>query len=161
MHILLTGAAGRVGSHTLTYLIARGHTVTATDLVPLPQTVLDSLPKGVTTHICDLTDYKAFESLLKSCDPPIEGVIHLGAIPDPLSHDARVVHNNNVISSYNVLRTVSDYGVKRIVQASSVNAIGLGYAEEAHWHYDTLPFDEEYPIRPVRPSYDLPQVILV
>ena len=43
MHILLTGVSGRLGSHTLKYLLLRGHTITALDIAPLPPHVLASL----------------------------------------------------------------------------------------------------------------------
>jgi nucleoside-diphosphate-sugar epimerase len=145
-HVLLTGARGRVGSHTLNYLLARNLRVTSLDILPLSQT---SLSTKHIHHTLDLTDYKAFEDILTTSPTKIDGVIHLGAIPDPLKHDARIVHNVNVTSSYNVLKTASDYGVRRIVQASSVNAHGLGYSPEGHHKWDELPHTEEVECRPV------------
>jgi nucleoside-diphosphate-sugar epimerase len=37
-----------------------------------------------------------------------------------------VIHNVNVASSYNALHIAAELGITRVVQASSVNVIGLG-----------------------------------
>lgn len=149
MHILLTGASGRIGSRTLTYLIQTGHSVVAVDLL-LP---LNPLPDGVTFLQVDLTNYLLVEAIFKDAKPPIEAVIHLGAIPDPVHIDQRLVHNTNVTSSYNVLETAMSYGVRRIVQASSVNAAGLTYSLPGHLRFDMLPMTEETDMRPVRSAF--------
>jgi nucleoside-diphosphate-sugar epimerase len=147
MHILLTGAAGLIGSHTLTYLISEGHSVAATDIVPLPAHVLP-LPAPSTFIQLDLTDFIPLETFLRSSQPQCEAIIHLGAIPNPLSLDWRTVHNVNVTSNYNILMTAVMLGIKRIVQASSVNAAGLSYTPDDHRMFDTLPMDEMTPMRP-------------
>jgi nucleoside-diphosphate-sugar epimerase len=159
MHVLVTGVSGRLGSHTLKYLLARNHKVSALDVAPLPPHVLaslSSLPKeqqaNYTNLTCDLTDYKAFERIMLDRKP--ETVIHLGAIPDPMSHDPREVHNNNVTGSYNVLQTAAALGVRRIVQASSVNATGLSYTPEGHHRFREMPVTEKHPILPVRTRPD-------
>jgi nucleoside-diphosphate-sugar epimerase len=153
MRILLTGAAGLVGSHVLHVLLEAGHTVIATDIVPLPSSILDRIPSQhnsfLTHHVLDLTDYKALDALLDSLDGVIHGVIHLGAIPNPLRHDPRQVYNNNVTSNYNILQTCANRGIHRVVQASSVNAPGLSYTPAGHQRFDELPITEETPLRAV------------
>jgi nucleoside-diphosphate-sugar epimerase len=156
MHILLTGAAGSLGSHTLLYLLQRGHTVLALDRTSLADATLAqiaSLPEtvrsGYTFQKADLADYEAFEQLVKNAEPAVQGVIHLGAIPQPLGLDARFVHNNNVVSSYNVLYTCAKLGITRIAQASSVNAPGLSYSPEGHHVFYQLPVTETTPLLPV------------
>ncbi|ORY28309.1 hypothetical protein BCR39DRAFT_594225 [Naematelia encephala] len=155
MHILLTGAAGKVGSHVLKYFLNRGHSVTALDVVPLPVSLTSSVPESqaklLRSQVIDLTDFKAYQAILESSPEGIDGVVHLGAIPDPLSHDPRIVHNNNVTSSYNVLQTSMAHGITRIVQASSVNAPGLSFGPEGHLRFDSLPIREEHPSRPEDP----------
>jgi len=154
MHILLTGASGQVGSHTLLYLLKRNHKITALDLVPLPPAVLSLLQTlsaeqqaNCTFHQCDLTDYRAFETILDEAKP--ESVVHLGAVPNPNTLDYRDVHNINVTSSYNVMRTCATSGIKRIVQASSVNATGLSYTPGDHQRFRQMPVTESHPILPV------------
>ena len=55
-----------------------------------------------------------------------------------------MVHNNNVVSSYNALRAAATAGVRRVCQASSVNAIGGRFSR---WppRYDYFPVDEQHP----------------
>ena len=153
MHILVTGAAGRVGSYTVKYLLARDYNVTALDVIPLPAPILATFPPSHTTllqtAVCDLTDFNAFETILRAANPPIEGVIHHGSIPDLLTLDPRIVHNNNVTGSYNVMQTAASLGIKKIVQASSVNATGLSYSPPGHHRYDDIPVTEDTPMRPV------------
>ena len=156
MRILLTGSSGTVGSHTLKYLLARSHDITAVDISPPSSTTSINpftsppsagvrQPGKLTFITCDLTDWHAVESLFAS-QPPFDGVIHFGAIPTMLTHDPRETHNTNVNSNYNVLQTAAAKGVKRIVQASSVNAIGLSYTPPGHKKFDTIPITEEEPI---------------
>ncbi|KAK8869628.1 hypothetical protein IAR55_000195 [Kwoniella newhampshirensis] len=150
MHILLTGASGNVGRYVLRYLLSQGHVVLATDIVPLPTDVLSSLTESF-PHLsscfryqtADLCSIPAVQDLFESASSPIQGVIHLGAIPHPLNQDARVVHNNNVTSSYNVLYTAAKMGIKKIAQASSVNATGLSFTTQGRQTYDELPMSEE------------------
>lgn len=79
MHIFITGASGEIGSHTLRYILAHGHTATATDIVPLPQDL--KLPPGSTFIEADCTDFRAVEKAMLQI--PCDGVIHLGAIANP------------------------------------------------------------------------------
>jgi nucleoside-diphosphate-sugar epimerase len=151
MRILLTGASGKVGSYTLQYLLQRGHAVTTVDVVPLPPTVASSLPKGQAEKHCivDLSSHTATDQLFEKAGP-LDGVIHIGAIPDPKDKDWRWVHNNNTASSYNVLYTAGiKYGIKRISQASSVNATGLSYTRPGMQEFDEFPITEKESYRGV------------
>src|SRR4029079_9173395 len=61
----------------------------------------------------------------------------------PFRHPDHIVHNNNVTGSYNALRAAVEQGIRKICQASSVNAIGLSFSREAHFDY--FPIDEKHP----------------
>ncbi len=141
MHILLTGASGLIGSYVLTHLVQESHQITAVDIVP-PR---EAIPLGVTFQLVDLTDVLAVDQLFAGS--AYDGVIHLGAIPAPTGLDERVVHNVNVTSNYNVIRTAADKGITRIVQASSVNAVGLTYTHAEHRTFQgvELPLTETSP----------------
>jgi nucleoside-diphosphate-sugar epimerase len=157
MRILLTGASGKVGSYTLQYLLQRGHAVTTVDVVPLPPTVASSLPKGQAEKHCivDLSSHTATDQLFEKAGP-LDGVIHIGAIPDPKDKDWRWVHNNNTASSYNVLYTAGiKYGIKRISQASSVNATGLSYTRPGMQEFDEFPITEKESYRGVSHLHSL------
>ena len=147
MNVLLTGASGHIGSHTLIALLNSSSvkSITAVDVVPLPPHI--KLDDRAEFKLVDLTNISAVDDLFTGM-PRCNAVIHLGGIPDPKSLEHRLVHNINVTSTYNVLHTASQRGVKRIVQASSVNAIGLSYTEPEHRWFHAVPFDEDTPCKP-------------
>lgn len=151
MHVLVTGATGRLGKYVLSILTSEGHTVVASDMKD-PDS---SLPGGVTFHKANTTSIPEVDALYDAAlaaspNGKLDGLVHLGAIPNPRPDlDDRELHNNNVVSGYNVLRTAVDRGVKRIVQTSSVNAHGLSYAPEGHTTFDKFPITEEVERRPV------------
>lgn len=148
LRILLTGAAGLVGGHTLALLVDEGHIVTATDMLPESSVKRPEGTRGKWTYAqADLTSLPDVDRLF---DAEYDAVIHLGAVPNPLTGmDHRTLHANNVVGNYNVLRTAVGKGIKRIVQASSVNAHGLGYAPHGHTKFDKFPIDEDVPRRDV------------
>ena len=136
MNIAVTGGNGRVGQAVITYALAQGHTVRSIHQTAAnPQTSSPQL-----SHIqADVTDYAALEQAIDGCD----ALIHLAAIPSPVNHPDYVVHNLNVVASYNALSTAARLGIKRVPQASSVNATGGVFSQ---WpRYDYFPLDEEHP----------------
>lgn len=153
MHIFITGVSGLIGSRILVYFLRKGHTAVAVDHKPIPAPVLAWLEPYKSQYNfrqVDLLDYTQLDVIFDA--ETFDGVVHLAAIPDPLTLDNRLVHNNNVVSSYNVLRTAAEHGVKRIVQASSVHATGLNYAGQDKLHFHSLPLRETEPHRPVSGS---------
>ncbi|WWC60917.1 uncharacterized protein I303_103493 [Kwoniella dejecticola CBS 10117] len=149
MRILLTGSSGVVGTYVLFYLLDQGHKVIAVDRTPLPSETFKNLSSKypdlssiLETEEVDLTSIEGVKTLFGKYGD-IEGVIHLAAIPDPLHHDPRFVHNSNVSVSYNVLYTAAERGIKRIVQASSVNQTGLAYTREGRQWFGVIPITEE------------------
>jgi UDP-glucose 4-epimerase len=79
------------------------------------------------------------EKALVGCD----ALIHLAALRTPDMAPDYVVHNNNVVSSYNALSAAVRLGIRRVCQASSVNAIGADYSRAPRFNY--FPLDEEHP----------------
>jgi UDP-glucose 4-epimerase len=144
MHIFVTGVQGQLGRSVQSLLLSRGHTITGCDVVE--QAEQASLPEGSIFVKADVCDYGAVEAAIKQ--KPCDAVIHLAAIRTLVGYDQREVHNVNVVSSYNVLKTAADLGIKRIVQASSVNATGLVFTKDEHQHFDELPLHEKSPMRP-------------
>ena len=161
MHVLVTGASGFIGSNVMLALLAEGHKVTATDIVPLPMALDERLAhslesKQVDLVLGDLTDIAVVDSLFASALAlgPLDGVIHIGGVPTPRHAEARTLHNINVTSTYNVLETAARLGIKRVVQASSCNSIGLSWTMPEHWGLDYVPVDESHPMRPVSRQVD-------
>ncbi len=135
MKIAITGGSGSVGRTTVALALAQGHRVVNIDRVPPP----NGRAGGADFVQAELTDYAAFEQALRGC----EGLIHLAAIPAPGHHPDHEVHNNNVVSSYNALRAAAELGLRRVCQASSVNATGLAYSRRPRFDY--FPLDERHP----------------
>ncbi len=136
MKIAVTGGNGRVGQAVITYALAQRHTVRSIDLT----TADSALNSPRLTHLqADITDYATLEQAIKGCD----AIIHLAAITSPVNHPDYIVHNANVVGSYNVLSAAARLGINRVAQASSINAIGAVFS--ASPRYDYLPVDEEHP----------------
>jgi UDP-glucose 4-epimerase len=157
MHVLVTGAAGLIGSHVMVRLLEEGHSVTATDINPLPEVVTSHLApyedRVLAVVIGDLTKPPFVDELFDTAQAktPLDGIMHIGGIRSPVGLDPRLVHNINTTASYNVLQTAAARGVNRIVQASSCNALGLSWTSAEHWGLDFVPINETHPMRPVRP----------
>jgi nucleoside-diphosphate-sugar epimerase len=136
MKIAVTGGIGSVGKAIVDMALAQGHNVICIDRVSPGS----SARKPAVTYIqADITDYMAIENAIRGCDT----VVHMAAIPAPGHHPDHIVHNNNVVGSYNILRAAVEVGINRVCQASSVNATGLAYSR---WpRFDYFPLDEEHP----------------
>ncbi|MCP5096633.1 MAG: NAD(P)-dependent oxidoreductase [Chloroflexi bacterium] len=134
MRIAVTGGNGRIGQAVIELALTQGHSVVNLDRIPA-----DTEKSGVTNIQLDTTDYESFEKALHGCD----ALIHLAAIAAPGRHPDHIVHNNNVVSSYNALRAAAQLGINRVCQASSINAIGGAYSRASH--YDYFPVDEQHP----------------
>jgi UDP-glucose 4-epimerase len=136
MRIALTGGTGRIGRAIATEALRRGHEVVSIDRVA--PTEPDARP-NLRFVEADIGDYDALVAAFAGCD----ALIHMAAIPAPIGYPDHVVHNNNVVGSYNALRAAVEVGITRIVQASSVNAIGLSFSRAGHFDY--FPVDEAHP----------------
>ena len=137
--IVVTGAAGRLGRRVVQLLVDQDKEVLATD-----QLVADDLPAEFVR--CDLVDAKAVEGILKDA----EAVVHMGAIPGPLREDPRVIFTNNVTSTFNVMMSAAELGLRRVVFSSS--AFGMGWAHDGNAFVPLyLPLDEEHPMMPFEP----------
>jgi nucleoside-diphosphate-sugar epimerase len=113
MKVLVTGAAGRLGSVVCKELLRTGHDVRATD-----QRYLAGL--AAPQHVADLCDPHAVYPLLEGCD----AVVHLGNIPNlGQGPSPQVVLGRNTTMNANVFRAAVDLGVSRIVFASSIQAM--------------------------------------
>jgi UDP-glucose 4-epimerase len=134
MRIALTGGSGLVGRAIMREALAQGHTIVSIDRVGLETKSADGI--SVTA---DVTDYGALLDAMTGCD----ALIHMAAIPKPFRDPDHIVHNNNVVGSYNALRAAAEHGITRVCQASSVNAVGLSYSRAPRFDY--FPLDEAHP----------------
>jgi nucleoside-diphosphate-sugar epimerase len=111
--VLVTGAAGRIGSGFLRHVADR-YLLRATDLPSRPVEAGDVVP-------ADLTDRAALD---RACEG-VDTVVHLGANPS-LEADWESLLPNNIIGTHNLFEAAHEAGVRRVVFASSVHAVS-GY----------------------------------
>ncbi|MBN1178011.1 MAG: GDP-mannose 4,6-dehydratase [Anaerolineae bacterium] len=151
MNILVTGAAGFIGSHVAEALLARGDTVSGLDnfndyYSPARKranaAILGAFPR-FTLHEVDLRDAEAVERVC--AEGRFDAVIHLGAMANvrysieraPLYVDV------NVRGTVNVLEAARKAGTPHVVFASTSSVYG---------RTDRIPFREEDPaIAPLAP----------
>lgn len=140
MKIGITGARGTVGQKVVKYCADQGH-----ETVQINRTdqEYDGTPKSEMRTADVANDYDATVKAFKGCD----AIIHLAAIPDPKGKEDWKVHQNNVTSAFNGFRACGELGIKKICYASSVNAIGLAYANQP-LKFKYFPIDEDYPADP-------------
>ena len=96
---------------------------------------------GVHYAHCDILDFAALSKQVEGCD----AIVHLAAIPSTWTHPNPTVFEVNVAGSYNVFEAAECAGVKRIAQASSINAFG-GYWGCDDRQFDYFPLDEIHPL---------------
>jgi nucleoside-diphosphate-sugar epimerase len=134
MRIGVTGSGGKLGRATVQRLRADGHDVIGFDLAGTP---------GPGFTRVDLTDFgqtlDAFLSVTARHDG-LDAIVHLAAIPvNGLVPDAATFHNNATVS-FNALFAAHRAGIRTVVLASSITAMGF-------------PFDETPPFLPVDETY--------
>lgn len=133
--VAITGATGRVGHAVVAEALARGLRVIAIDRVE-PADLSDP---HVEFRAADTSDHDGFEQAVRGA----EALIHLAAFPSPNGRPDHVVHNNNVVGSYNALSIATHLGIHRVAQASSINATGAAFSRSPR--YDYFPLDELHP----------------
>ena len=119
MKVLVTGAAGLVGGHLRTHWGDR-YRLRLADIQPV-----EDLAAHEEFMEMDITDYDAF---LAACQG-VDAVVHLAADPSMEAEFYRTLLPLNIIGCYNGFEAAREAGCKRIVFASSINAI-LGYGRE-------------------------------
>lgn len=113
--ILVTGAAGRLGTQVVARLLRAGHRVRATDVKPAQSAEVGEWRTG------NLTSRDFAIALMRD----VTHVAHLGnhASNASLPGDPQTVFNDNVAANLNVFQAASDAGVRRVVFASSIQAM--------------------------------------
>lgn len=137
MEIAVTGGNGRLGGVVIQRLIEHGHRVRSLDWKAPREPFKAGAP--VKIIILDITHLDEVTEALRGCD----AVIHLAAYPGPDGHGPGEVYRNNTTASYNVLYAASSLGIKKVTQASSINALG-GIGSRIGI-FDYFPVDEKHP----------------
>ena len=137
--ILITGAAGFIGSHLAEYFIKKGYKVVAFDRYNSNNSFgwLDKSPykKKIECVLGDIRDYDSVFKTMKNCD----SVIHLAAlIGIPYSYISPLAYiRTNVDGTYNILEASRNLKIKNIVITSTSETYGSA---------QYMPIDEYHPI---------------
>ena len=135
MRVLITGGAGLVGSPISTKFVENGWDVRVIGIEP------DCDIDGATYTQCDILDFDALCGHVEGCD----AIVHLAAIPTTQTHPNSALFEINVAGTYNVFEAAACAGVKRIAQASSINALGSYWGCDDR-RFEYFPLDEDHPL---------------
>jgi nucleoside-diphosphate-sugar epimerase len=134
--LAITGASGRIGTYVYRAALAAGHSAFGVDIAP---------PRdGDQVRInADLTDFGATVDALAGSD----AVVHLGAIPDSRIVSRAKTYTSNMASTFNVYEAARVLGIKRVVFASSIQALCTSNpVSPSVYHY--FPIDEAHELDP-------------
>ncbi len=147
MHVLVSGGAGYIGSHTVIQLIAAGHDVLIVDnFANSKPTVVNRLEaitgRPVQLMSFDLCDADKTEHLF--ANEPIDAVVHFAgfkavgeSVEKPLEY-----YENNLGTTFSLVRAMQRHGVDKLVFSSSATV----YGPDA-----PVPMDESLPTSATNP----------
>ncbi|GAB3803066.1 NAD(P)-dependent oxidoreductase [Humibacter antri] len=113
--VLVTGAAGRIGSVTTKHLAEHGARVTALCQPGQDVDGADRVVRGDTRSERDVGESLA----------DVDLVVHLAALAHRDAGTPYDVYTTNVVSTFNVLAQAAQRGIRRAVVAGSINRYGL------------------------------------
>jgi uronate dehydrogenase len=118
--LVLTGAAGRLGSYLREPLSKLCEELVSSDIV----SDIGTLYPGERYVKADLANYSAIHALLEGADM----VVHFGAVCDEAPFEALL--GPNFVGAYNVWEAAFQQGARRVVYASSIHAVGMHPKQE-------------------------------
>lgn len=140
MSILITGAAGYIGSHNVRYFLEKGYDIIALD--NLATGYKKSLPENLKFYEVDLREEEKLKKVFE--ENKIDGVIHFAAsslVGESVEKPYEYYHNN-VYSMICLLKAMNDADVKKIVFSSTAATYG---------EPKSVPITEENETNPTNP----------
>ncbi|WP_422446925.1 NAD-dependent 4,6-dehydratase LegB [Thermoanaerobacterium sp. DL9XJH110] len=144
LNILVTGAAGFIGSHLTEELVKRGHRVKAfiryNSSGSWGWLETSPLKNEIEVYQGDIRDYDGVKESLKNIDI----VFHLAAlIGIPYSYKSPLAYiKTNIEGTYNILKGSMEQGVKKIIHTSTSEVYGTAIY---------VPIDEQHPLQAQSP----------
>src|SRR6516164_10191298 len=127
--ILITGAAGRLGSE-----LRKGLVPLATKIRLAGRKPFDDLAPHEEQAVFDLVNMEATIAATKDCD----AIVHFGGAS--LECAWQTILDSSIRGSYHIYEGARKHGAKRVIYASSVHAIG--------YHEVEAQIDANSPVRP-------------
>lgn len=149
-HILITGGAGYIGSHTVVELVQNGYQPIIADNFsnsrPLILKGIENITgEQIPFYNVDCANYEELKSVFQA-EKHIDGVIHFAAykavgesVAEPLKY-----YKNNLGSMEVVLQLMQEFSVKKLVFSSSCTVYGQP---------EKLPVTEDFPVQPANSPY--------
>ncbi len=140
MSILVTGAAGYIGSVCTEVLISRGMSVIALD--SLLEGHRAAVPPGATFCQVDLADRAQLEAVFTK--HKVDAVMHFAAeaLVAKSVREPSIFYATNVASGVNLLDAVTRHGVKKFIFSSTAATYG---------EPEIVPIPEDHPKAPINP----------
>jgi len=149
MHILVTGGAGYIGSHTCLELLNAGHEVTVVDNLcnakeESLRRVVELTGRPLSFFRVDLREKSALADVFADAKNRVDAVIHFAglkavgeSVAKPLAY-----YQNNLTGTLVLCEVMAEQGVKNIVFSSSATV----YGDPA-----TVPIAEDFPLSCTNP----------
>ena len=117
--LLITGAAGNLGRELRAGLKPLASTIRLTDRAEMA-------PAGPGEEVmqAELGDFDTIMKIVEGCD----AVVHFGAAP--VERPWEEILDSSIKGGYNVYEAARRHGIKRIVYASSIHAVGYAQRED-------------------------------
>jgi uronate dehydrogenase len=112
--VLITGAAGALGSQLRKRIAELGIAPVLSDRVPPADGAA-----GEDFRICDLADLPAVRQLVEGVD----AIVHLGG--EGLETTFERIVQSNIVGCYNIYEAARKAGIRRVVYVSSIHAVGF------------------------------------
>ena len=146
-HVIVTGGAGYIGSHTALLLLQAGYEVTIVDnfVNSSPEAIkrLEKLSgKSITYYSLDLRNQAKLSEVFRSKE--VDAVIHfagLKAVGESVKQPF-LYYDNNIGSTISLLQVMAHNNVKQLVFSSSATVYG---------NPKTVPITESAPLHPTNP----------
>jgi len=140
MAVLVTGGAGYIGSHTVRQLTGKGFEVVVLD--NLSRGHIESIPGNVHFEKADLMDAESLKNAIGKYK--IDAVIHFAAFAyvGESVENPSLYYRNNVVGSFNLIKVISELGIKKFVFSSTCSIYG---------NPENVPISEKEPPNPINP----------
>ena len=143
--VLITGASGRVGRHVVDALLGN-HEVTVFDLAPPVQDV-----RFIEGDVLDLAK-------IRTAMAGQDAVIHLAAIDIGVPAEPEAYFGTNVMGTWNAVQAAREAGIRKVVLASSISAVGVGEMR-TDFPPEYLPVDEAHVMKPAH-AYGVSKLVV-
>jgi dihydroflavonol-4-reductase len=132
--VVVTGATGFLGRHTVRALRERGHAVRAMARNP-PRDAQAQLGEGVTIVRADVLDPAGLTTALEGAD----AVFHLAGMVSRRPEDAEALYRAHVLGTRAVLAAARAAGVRKLIHASTSGTVGISDDERVATEADDAP----------------------